>query len=71
MKKKRTENDQEESKLQKCNFCKKMVTHEAKDCWEKPGNEDKKPKWMKKRKTEYGSDKSKKHQHLRVNRWNF
>ena len=24
-----------------------MVTHDPKNCWEKPGNEHKKPKWLK------------------------
>ena len=39
-----------------------MVTHEAKDCWSKPGNEDKIPLWIKskRRKTDTSSSTSKK-----------
>ena len=55
--KKRNESDDEEKKLHKCKYCKKMVTHDSKDCWEKPGNKDKKPSWMKKKKTGYTKDK--------------
>ena len=48
--------------LHKCKYCKKMVTHEAKDCWSKPGNEDKIPSWIKskRRKTDTSSSTSKK-----------
>ena len=41
----------EEKKLHRCKYCKKLVTHKVDDCWEKPGNEDKKPGWLKKKKT--------------------
>ena len=37
------------NKLHKCKYCKKMVTHDDNDCWEKPGNESKKPAWMNQR----------------------
>ena len=39
-KKKRKERtkDNETTGLHKCKYCKKMVTHDNDDCWEKPGN---------------------------------
>ena len=46
--------NEEENKLHKCKYCKKMVTHEPDKCWEKPGNEQLKPNWMKKRRTTTG-----------------
>ena len=48
--KRKERTEKAENKLHKCKYCKKMVTHEPQDCWEKPGNEDNKPNWMKKRK---------------------
>ena len=57
-----TNEDEEEVKgLHKCKYCKKMVTHEANDCWEKPGNEHKKPRKFRRStgyKTKAGSKKT-------------
>ena len=57
------DDDDDVKVLHKCKHCKKMVTHEAKDCWMKPGNESKMPAWMKnkRRKTseKSGSEKKK------------
>ena len=47
--KRESENKPKKNKLHKCKYCKKMVTHDDNDCWEKPGNEDKKPAWMNQR----------------------
>ena len=51
--KRKRKNKTSESKgttLHKCKWCKKMVTHDDDDCWEKPGNEDVvKPHWAKRR----------------------
>ena len=49
-KKKRKERSKENETtgLHKCKYCKKMVTHDDDDCWEKPGNEKLvKPRWAK------------------------
>ena len=40
-----------EAKPHKCKYCKKIVMHDDEDCWEKPGNESKRPQWFKRRKT--------------------
>ena len=49
-KKKDKTSESEGTALHKCKWCKKMVTHEDDDCWEKPGNEDVvKPHWAKRR----------------------
>ena len=49
-------------KLHKCKYCKKMVTHDDDDCWEKPGNKHLKPSWAKSKKfkTSHSSSSSKK-----------
>ena len=48
-------------KLHKCKYCKKMVTHDDDDCWEKPGNKHLKPSWAKNKKfkTSHSSSSSK------------
>ena len=49
-KKKDNTSESEGTALHKCKWCKKMVTHEDDDCWEKTGNEDVvKPHWAKRR----------------------
>ena len=57
--KKSNNTDKNGKELHKCKYCKKMVTHDEDDCWEKPGNENKKPSWMrgKRQKTEHKKGK--------------
>ena len=43
---KKRKKEEESVKLHKCKYCKKMVTHESKDCWKNPGNKGKRPEWF-------------------------
>ena len=58
--KKSTQNDSAPKGLHKCKYCKKMVTHNDEDCWEKPGNENKKPSWISNKRHKGESHKKKK-----------
>ena len=57
-KRKSKEEKSTEGTKHKCKHCNKFVLHDPSGCWEKPGNESKKPSWMKRKK--FKSDNNKK-----------
>ena len=43
---KKRKKEEEADKLHKCKYCKRMVTHESKDCLKNPGNKATWPEWF-------------------------
>ena len=58
--KERGSTSKKEEQSSKCKWCGKIGLHDEDECWEKPGNEHKKPRWAKNKRTKGESTKDKK-----------